>query len=115
MNKINKFEEAEREHEPTLPSNLDVIKVVDRWGQIIATRCSSLTVKFLVENQLCDVVLDDYKIIKPWHSVTIERAREMGADIAEQDIKNVRWGPEEEQHPELKGQVRVFGEYAKVN
>ena len=109
-----KFESPEK-----FPATLDIIKIDGRWAQVstAAKDLGFVTVRFLDDGTVERADLGEYYLAREFGlGATVGSLKEIsGQGLSAKEAENVRWGPEEKDHPHLKGMVTVFGEYKKVN
>ena len=55
---------------------------------------------------------DNFKLTKDWRGLPVSYIKEL-TKFSDKEIEHIHWGPEEKQHPYLKGVVAVFGEFEK--
>jgi hypothetical protein len=92
------------------PALLDIIRLDGSWAQMGGSR----TAIYLKNRSCIEVDFGKYKIIKDYCSMPVWYVtRHQGAVFSDGEMANIRWGPEQEKHPELKAQVSVFAEYVR--
>lgn len=97
--------------ETGLPDLLDIVKLDGRWAQV---KLGGETVTFLDDGTEMDVDWNAYRLARPFHSLAANFLKDQfGEEIPDGELARAHWGPEEKEHPELKGQIRVFGEFVK--
>jgi hypothetical protein len=103
--------EKELTAEKNLPSLLDVVKIDGRWAQVMG---GGGYVRFLDGKKFQEVDWDNYTLTKRFHS-NVKNLQEIhGERIPEEEARNVHWeSVDQEEHPNLRGEVTVFGEYKK--
>lgn len=99
-------EDLSKEHAPR-PALLDIVKLDGRWAQVIV---GGGYVNYLSENQVREIEWNEYTFKKRW-GLSVDTLIELGQSFTQKEVDNIHWGPEEIQHPQLKRQVTVFGEY----
>jgi hypothetical protein len=107
MENLEKEIRTGREH--AVPALLDVVKLDGRWAQV---RGGGGAILFLDNGEARPIEWGNYRMVRSFGaSQAIDFVQEQGERFTDEEIERVHWGPEEERHPELKKQVRVFGEY----
>jgi hypothetical protein len=94
-----------------LPGALDIIKLEDRWAQVLISH--TFLVKYLDSKEIERVNKDEYILIEEYN-LPIKTLQKLGVEFKEKEIKNIRYGIEQEYFPGLKTEVNVFGKYKKV-
>ncbi len=114
MSEIIKQQIEQKESQTPRPSLLDVVKVDGRWAQVVPGLDS---IAFLDEK-----TGDKFQVIHKinWDDYEFERLNDRYvSDLMEQskmtkdEYEKIHWGHEQQEHPEAKGYVVVFGEYRK--
>lgn len=72
----------------------------------------------LIENKTRDFFISpgewmDYEYAKPPLDVNVAEDLVEKKLMSEDQLSKIYWGPEEKDHPDLKGQVAFFGTYTK--
>jgi hypothetical protein len=89
---------------------LDIIRLDGRWAQM----GSSTAVVYLDDLSVASVDLRKYRVAKDYRSMAVWYVEKYcGAVFSDAEIRNIRWGPEQERNPELKTYVTVFAEYVR--
>lgn len=91
------------------PNLLDVAKVDGRWVQVGG---GGNLIVYLDDGKVDQINWNDFVLKKDWGGRAVKYIKE-AANISVEEISQIHWGPEEEEHPYLKEQVRVFGEFEK--
>ena len=100
--------------EGQLPELLDIVKIDGKWAQVKSGGGETSLVLFLEDNQGADINWSEYQLTRTFNSLPVGTVEQVfGEKFSEEELDNVRWGPEQEQTPALKKQVRVFGEFVK--
>lgn len=88
------------------PNTLDIVKINGRWAQT-----NGNMVKYLDDG--CEVSIDwsSFNFVKDWAGHTVGLLMEQGQSFTPNEVAMVHWGPEQEEYPDLKKEVSVFGEY----
>lgn len=103
-----------KKKKPDGPRVLDIIKIDERWAQIISTgNIGSSHIRFLDNGEGMNVDLNTCIVVKHWGMPLF--AIEDRISMTKDEIHRVFWGPEQRQYPSLIMQVSVFGEYALEN
>lgn len=96
------------------PSTLDVLKVGKRWYQVAVSGIpSECRIKDILSGDLNSLKFNEYKLINYWGTAVDYLEKIYNVRIPKDVREKIHWGPEQEQHPELRGQVTVFGEYQR--
>ncbi|MDP3956589.1 MAG: hypothetical protein Q8P97_01160, partial [bacterium] len=95
-------------NEQKRPELLDVVKIDGRWAQVII---GGDTVSFLDTGEKEPIDWSEYELTSVFRGAVFDVMKLPGQEFKEEEIDNIRWGPEAKKHPELKLEVRVFGEY----
>lgn len=102
-----------REGTSELPRTLDVVKINGRWGQIFKGPGSELmrpdnwiSVRWLDTKKGERFLLKDLTSF-PYSGTIVGDLKDQFTDI---EFKNIHWGQEETEHPELRNHVTVWGE-----
>ena len=91
-----------------IPRTLDIIKVDNRWAQVGSSTTEEISM-FYLENKILNRINPAYYELTKLVNLPIYL---LPKDLlSKTEINNVRWGPEQEDFPELKMQVNVFGVY----
>ncbi len=107
---MNETSQLERERHVE-PSVLDIIKVDGRWAQVYSGP-GRTQIGYLDDGSKETVDLSDYELVR--HTDSHVRLQQMqGERFTDEEIARIRWGSEQDEHPDLKYEVHVFGEYAK--
>lgn len=104
---MEKFEQAP-EKEMTLPKILDVVRLGDRWAQVII---SGRVVRYLDTKKEEKIDWNQYRLIKLYKTTVGDLSLTSKEKISEDEVLNIRWGENED--PALKKMVTVFGAYEK--
>jgi len=96
-----------------LPDVLDVVLIDGRWGQIKTGNDPKQreTILWLddQEPRVEEIDFNKYKLTQRINShVDMMKGR-----FTPDQLQRIHWGPEEEEYPELRLQVTVFGEYSR--
>jgi hypothetical protein len=93
------------------PAILDVVKIDGRWAQI---RHGGNVVNFLDDNSAEPIDWNEYRLSKSYDNLSVKAIMQVyGEKFTEDEIKNIHWGSEQNQNPELRQEVTAFGEYVK--
>ena len=103
------FENSELVEPTPRPNLLDVVKIDGRWAQV---KGAGNYVTHLDDNSWVAIKWDDFKLTKDWKGLSVIVVKG-STDFTEKELKRIHWGPEQEQHPELREAVSVFGEFEK--
>lgn len=111
----------EKDHKKFRPALLDVINIDGRWAQVGP---ASDKIRFLDErvqdkNKTHIVNWDEYEFefvfpdkLKIQYQASVQDLLNKGM-ISQKEFDVVHWGPEQEEHPYLRGQVSIGGVYKK--
>ena len=98
-----------------LPEELDIIRINSRWAQVSSAGSYHVPIKYLDDNSYEFINLKEYKLVRSFHSYPANAIKKIcDLELTVKELKNIYWGPEEEENPSLKGEVSVFGEYQKI-
>lgn len=102
--------ETKNSNERARPELLDVVKIDGRWAQVII---GGDTVSFLDTGEKEPIDWSEYELTNVFRgAIAISDIMKLPEqEFTKEEIERIRWGPEEKKHPELKLEVRVFGEY----
>jgi hypothetical protein len=100
---------GEREVTPR-PNLLDIVMIDGRWAQVIFT---GNVIKYLDDNQNESIDWDDYILRTKINSCVRIARDERGHTFTAQEMRNMHWGPEDQESPELKDEINVYGIYEK--
>ena len=102
---------------PPIPSRLDLILIDGKFAQCKGGDIDmGVTIMFIEDKSSVRISPEE------WTKYTYEappKNMHFGSDLVENGLMNeeqlqrVHWGPEQEEYPELRGQVRFFGTYNK--
>ncbi len=99
------------------PNTLDIIKVDGRWAQIFVGGDAidlPKPMKYLDNGEDSEITFNDYEFTKDWKSLPVALLKsKFGETFNDEEITRIHWGSEQENNPELKEFVSVFGEYTK--
>ncbi|MCX6785689.1 MAG: hypothetical protein NTZ18_02430 [Candidatus Komeilibacteria bacterium] len=101
----------ERKEENPWPKPLDIVKIDSRWAQVASGDSPKTGLQFLDNLETKIIDWDDYLLIEKIDLPIAIFNQIAGEKIGPAEINNVHWGPEQKQHPELREQVNIFGEY----
>lgn len=105
---INKNQEYVTKARKRGPATLDIIKLDDRWAQTDNFTHAGL-IKWL-DSGIVETVDPEAYELNELYEVPLA---ELADSFTSSEIENVRWGPEQDAHHNLKQEVRVFGRYVK--
>ena len=112
---VEKFGSEEIIEEIPRPNLLDIVKIDGKWAQVMT---GGNIIRFLYDLSTETINWDDYQMVQsfkapsepPYVGGLIDKKI---VTFTETEIQNIRWGTEEKDSPELKLQVKVFGEFEK--
>ncbi len=100
---------GEREVTPR-PNLLDIVMINGRWAQVIF---HGNLVRYLDDKKRERIDWEDF-ILKEKINFCVRIARdERGYTFTAQEMQNMHWGPEDQESPELKDEINVYGIYEK--
>ena len=117
---VSRAAQMDRRDKPNpKPALLDVVQIDGMWAQVLPSREQ---IKFLGDlaegtDEAVDINWDEMDFEPYFSNDTTDVSGGSVLDLLKnQEITNeeywaVRWGPEQEQHPQLRQQVHVFGKY----
>lgn len=91
------------------PHLLDIVKIDGRWAQVIL---GGRHIRYLDDESEVSINWDDFLLTKDWKGWPVGDVKK-SASFTEEELKHIHWGPEQEQHPYLREEVRVFGEFER--
>lgn len=97
------------------PATLDIVRIDGRWAQVSSASEDPwipIIVNYLDDNASSNIDLSSYSL-KKRYQVALRLAEEAGLRFTQTERDNVRWGDEQAEHPKLKLEVIVFGEYER--
>ncbi len=99
------------------PALLDIVRIDSRWAQVAGNPRSdgTMPVRFLDDRSVGTLDFGIHELTKQYRQrMSLGFAiMDYKVELTKGEIANVRWGSEEAEHPELKLEVRVFGEYER--
>jgi hypothetical protein len=107
--RFKKSENGETREPTPRPNLLDVVKIDGRWAQVIL---SGRDIAYLDDGTSVEINWDNFIVVKEWKGLPVWKVRE-STYFTDKELGHIHWGPEQKQHPHLKEEVRVFGEYIK--
>lgn len=120
---IEKEPSNPEEKSTNMPSTLDVIRVDSRWAQVVASGVPGIQpglIRYLDDNSRTYIDWKEYAYepLGAFPAIGIGTSNvgnmiEKGL-MKPDEYENVYWGrPQQDEHPELKSYVAVFGKYTK--
>jgi len=103
---FEKIESIERTPRPNL---LDVVKIDGRWAQAVM---DGNWIKYLDDQSQVKINWDEFRRTKNWEELPVSMVKK-SASFTPEELGRIHWGPEQEEYPYLREQVRVFGEFEK--
>lgn len=109
---MEKIPNQDENQESLRPKSRDIVKIDGRWAQTTGDGAEESVVVFLDDGSFVRINWNDYNLEKRFDFLTV---KEIKSHLTPEEIKNIHWGSAEEEknHPRLKEEVRVFGEYVK--
>ena len=92
------------------PNLLDIARIDERWVQVCFDRCH---IMYLNNSSFKRINWNDYKLVRSLPGLSVGYLIQHGERFTNQEVANIHWGPEDKEHPNLKLEVRVFGEYLR--
>ena len=103
------FESMESLQLPICPNLLDLVKIDDRWAQVIF---SGFVVRYLDDQSVELIDWRCLKLVKNWAEYPVSLLKQ-SISLTDEEIRHVHWGSEQEEFPRLREQVSVFGEFER--
>ena len=91
------------------PNLLDVIKINGRWAQVIL---GGDNIRYLDDYSIEVINWEKYQLVINWKGLAVISVKE-SCHFSEVELQRIHWGSEQKQHPRLKENVAVFGEFEK--
>lgn len=92
-----------------IPGLHDLVKLDGRWAQVQSAPNESVVI-YLDDGSTARVVWSEYDLVR--HADSHVRLQEMqGERFTDDELRNIRWGSEQDEHPDLVREVHVFGEF----
>ena len=100
------------------PKTLDIIRINSRWAQISAgiieeDHTYPILVRYLDDQSCEQIFLNRYRIKKRYGYDVGFALRLARVQFTEEEIANIHWGDEQLDHPYLKLEVILYGEFEK--
>lgn len=93
------------------PGLHELVKIGGRWAQVESGPVVS-TVNYLDDGSTDRIVWEQYELARRL-GTHVALLQESEHPFTDEELSRIRWGSEQEQHPHLKGEVAVFGEFRK--
>ena len=103
------FKGPESVEQTPRPNLLDVVKIDGRWAQVVA---DGNWIKYLDDQNQIKINWDDFQRTKDWGGLPVWEVKE-SESFTPEELKRIHWGQEQVQHPHLREEVSVFGEFEK--
>lgn len=92
------------------PHLLDVVKVNGRWAQV---QFAGNHITYLSDGVMDEIDWKNYVLKKDWKGLSVSTVKKVEV-FSDEEIAQIHWDPEEKEHPKLKEQVSVYGEFEKI-
>ena len=109
--KEGSFNNQESEEQTPRPHLLDGVKSDGRWAQVI---WDGDYIRYLDDESEVPTKInwDDFRLTRDWKEIPVWEVKK-SASFTQAELERIHWGPEQDQNPQLREEVDVFGEFEK--
>ncbi|NMC51703.1 hypothetical protein GYA54_03180 [Candidatus Kuenenbacteria bacterium] len=94
------------------PDPLDIIKINGRWAQVFGAGSPDEIIRYLDgDEEYSRIYFNKLELLNKWETGAINLKAIYGVELPEEIVAKAKGGYEEEEDPELKVHITVFGEY----